>query len=78
MVTHCDWSQIAKAPDGNGGVYMALDKSGCISDMRKHGVECIDCFCVDNLLAKIGDPSFIGYSWELGAECGKILSCAQH
>ncbi len=45
-------SRLAKAPDGNGGVYLSLDKSGCLSKMIEAGVECLDVYCVDNILAK--------------------------
>ena len=59
-------SKMAKAPDGNGGLYLALDRSGCLSDMRKRGVECLDVYCIDNALARVCDPSFIGYCHSQG------------
>lgn len=31
-------TKIAMAPDGNGGIYNALQRSGCIGDMQKRGV----------------------------------------
>jgi UDP-N-acetylglucosamine/UDP-N-acetylgalactosamine diphosphorylase len=68
---------IATAPDGNGGVYLALQKSGALADMQQHGVQCIDCYSVDNALAKLGDPVFVGHCWEQQAECGaRVLSKA--
>lgn len=30
------------------------------------GVECVDCYCVDNLLARVGDPLFVGYCHSQG------------
>jgi UDP-N-acetylglucosamine/UDP-N-acetylgalactosamine diphosphorylase len=54
-------SKMAKAPDGNGGVYLSLERSGCLADMKKRGIECLDVYCIDNALARVCDPSFIGY-----------------
>ena len=52
---------MARAPDGNGGVYEALVMSGCIDDMERRGVACVDCFCVDNALILPAEPTWIGY-----------------
>lgn len=60
------------APDGNGGVYMALRASGALADMAAHGVEAVDCYCVDNALVRLGDPLFVGYCHERGIECGEL------
>ena len=63
-------STLAMAPDGNGGVYTALRSSGVLADMAAHGVEAIDCYCVDNALVRLGDPLFAGFCHERGVECG--------
>lgn len=42
--------RLAMAPDGNGGVYVALKRAGVLADMAAHGVEAVDCYCVDNAL----------------------------
>lgn len=68
--------QIAVAPDGNGGVYAALKASGCMNRLKTTGVECVDCFSVDNLLAKPADPVFIGYCFESKTPCGFLHSLA--
>ena len=52
---------LARAPDGNGGIYAALAKAGCIDEMAASGVECVDCFCVDNALVMPAEPRWIGY-----------------
>ena len=44
-----------------GGIYMALSRSGCLSHMVERNIECLDVYCVDNLLARLGDPLFLGY-----------------
>lgn len=60
----------AMSPDGNGGVYVALARAGVLDDMAAHGVEAVDCYCVDNALARLGDPVFAGFCAERGVECG--------
>ncbi|PSC69582.1 UDP-N-acetylglucosamine diphosphorylase 1-like isoform B [Micractinium conductrix] len=62
-------SKLAMAPDGNGGVYVALRASGALADMAAHGVEAVDCFSVDNALVRLGDPLFVGFCAESGVEC---------
>ncbi|KAG2490778.1 hypothetical protein HYH03_010701 [Edaphochlamys debaryana] len=52
---------LAKAPDGNGGVYLSLARSGVLDALAAAGVEALDCYCVDNALARLGDPRFVGY-----------------
>jgi UDP-N-acetylglucosamine/UDP-N-acetylgalactosamine diphosphorylase len=55
-----DKDELACLPDGHGGSLKALYKSGAIEDMRKHGIEYISYFQVDNPLVNIFDPLFIG------------------
>lgn len=51
---------LALNPDGHGGSFKALQKSGAILDMKKRGVEYLSYFQVDNPHVKIMDPLFIG------------------
>ena len=37
--------------------------------MRRRGVECVQLYCVDNILVRVGDPLFVGYCLSRGAEC---------
>lgn len=66
----CACMQVAKAPDGNGGLYAALEDSGTLADMAARGVEALDVFCVDNILARVADPEFVGCCYGRGSELG--------
>lgn len=67
-------SKCAMAPDGNGGIYPAMQKSGVLDDMKSRGIKHIHAFAIDNALVKPADPTFIGYCIIEEADCGnKVL-----
>ncbi len=61
-------ARIFKNPDGHGGSLRALKESGALQDMRERGIAEVFYFQVDNPLAKIADPLFIGAHVEHQAE----------
>ncbi|OZJ05845.1 hypothetical protein BZG36_00888 [Bifiguratus adelaidae] len=63
-------SQVAVAPDGNGGIYAALQNKGIIKSLKQRGIEYSHCYCVDNCLARVADPVFIGYCVSKDIDCG--------
>lgn len=52
--------EIAVHPDGHGGAIKALRTSGAIEDMAGRGIDHISYFQIDNPLAKVVDPLFLG------------------
>ncbi|KAJ0975911.1 hypothetical protein J5N97_017876 [Dioscorea zingiberensis] len=66
--------KVAKAPDGNGGLYSALKSSKLLEDMAMKGVKYVDCYGVDNALVRVADPTFLGYFIDKGvAAAAKVV-----
>lgn len=62
--------QVAMAPDGNGGIYPALESSGALDDMEQRKIEYLHIFSSDNALVLPADPVFVGYCIHNNVECG--------
>ncbi len=62
--------KVARAPDGNGGIYWALKNEKVLEHMRAAGVSYLHAYCVDNVLVKVADPVFMGYCIEMKADSG--------
>ena len=66
-------TEVAMSPNGNGGWFSSLVKSGLIEDIHARGVEWLDVFAVDNCLQRIADPCFVGATIVSGKESGAMV-----
>jgi UDP-N-acetylglucosamine/UDP-N-acetylgalactosamine diphosphorylase len=56
-----DRHHVALSPDGHGGMLAAFHRSGAMDDARRRGIRQLFHFQVDNPLAPVCDPEFMGY-----------------
>jgi len=59
--------RLALSPDGHGGTFDALLKSGSLDRLKVDGVEILSYFQVDNPLVQVLDPVFIGFHQKHGS-----------
>lgn len=67
-------SEVATAPDGNGGIYAALHNSGMIADMEHKNVKYLFTNAIDNCVCKIADPLFLGFCINGGFKAGNKVT----
>jgi UDP-N-acetylglucosamine/UDP-N-acetylgalactosamine diphosphorylase len=60
--------KLFRNPDGHGGVYRAVKRSGVIDVLRASGIDVVYYCQVDNPLVFIADPTFIGHHLLAGAQ----------
>jgi len=63
-------STVSRSPDGNGGLYKAIRDKGVLDDLIARGVKYVHVYCVDNILVKVADPVFTGFSIIKQLNCG--------
>ena len=61
QVLLADKGEVALSPDGHGGMLAALVRSGALADIERRGIKQLFYFQVDNPLAEVCDPAFLGY-----------------
>ncbi|ODQ80632.1 hypothetical protein BABINDRAFT_160885 [Babjeviella inositovora NRRL Y-12698] len=55
-------SSINESPDGNGGLYKGIYDHKLLEDFAARNLKHLHMYSVDNVLVKIADPMFIGFS----------------
>lgn len=72
-----DKGVIKTAPNGNGGWYASMAKTGMLQIVKDAQIEWLNVFAVDNVLQRIADPRFIGAVIESGKVSGsKVVAKA--
>lgn len=72
-----DVGKVSTAPNGNGGWYVSMDKTGMLKIVQNAGIEWLNVFGVDNVLQRIADPCFIGAVIDSGKVSGaKVVAKA--
>lgn len=54
--------KVLKSPNGNGGLFSSLKEKNIFKDMRKRGIKWIFICGIDNVLVKMADPYFLGFT----------------
>ena len=67
---------IFMSPDGHGGMLAALERGGCLEDMRARGLSTLFYFQVDNPLVEVADPAFVGHHLQTRADLS-VKVCAK-
>ena len=62
-----DRDRLVSAPNGNGGLFAALARSGALEVMEQRGIDCLSYVQVDNALSPSCDERFIGFHQLLGS-----------
>ena len=72
-----DKGRIKTAPNGNGGWYESMAKTGMLKIVQDAQIEWLNVLAVDNVLQRIADPCFIGAVIESGKVSGaKVVAKA--
>ena len=72
-----DKGRIKTAPNGNGGWYASMAKTGMLRIVQNAQIEWLNVFAVDNVLQRIAEPCFIGAVIESGKVSGaKVVAKA--
>ncbi len=62
--------KMSTSPNGNGGWFISLKRSGLLDLLHEKGIEWLNVFAVDNVLQRIADPCFVGATIERNCSVG--------
>lgn len=62
--------KMSTSPNGNGGWFISMAKSGVLDIIRENNIEYLNVFAVDNVLQRIADPVFLGAVIEKNSAVG--------
>ncbi len=62
--------RISTSPNGNGGWFASMKKTGMLDIVHAAGIEWLNAFAVDNVLQRIADPCFVGAVIQKGCSAG--------
>ncbi len=65
--------RLALSPDGHGGLLSALRASGALDEMAAGGVRTIFTFQVDNPMARVCRPEFLGHHFLAAADMSSVV-----
>lgn len=72
-----DKGKVLTAPNGNGGWYASMEKTGMLKILRDGKIKWLNVFAVDNVLQRIADPCFLGAVIDSGKVSGaKVVAKA--
>lgn len=63
-------SKMSTSPNGNGGWFESMAKTGALKVVKDNGIEWLNVFAVDNVLQRIADPVFVGATINTGSQVG--------
>ena len=71
-------SRMSTSPNGNGGWFISMERSGALKKAKASGIEWLNVFAVDNVLQRIADPVFVGAVIKKGCAAGsKVVKKAK-
>ncbi len=65
--------RLALSPDGHGGLLSALRRSGALDEMAAAGIRTMFTFQVDNPLARVCRPEFLGHHFLEAADMSSVV-----
>lgn len=66
-------NRIATSPNGNGGWFLSMKKTGILKIVKDLGIEWLNTFAVDNVLQRIADPAFVGATIDKNCVTGAMV-----